>query len=91
MKFVFDPDKDKINTEKHGINFKEAQDLWRDERLLQLEAKDGKGVEKRFLFIGKIEQRHWAAIATFRDDTIRLISVRRAREKEIELYEDERF
>ena len=91
MKFIFDPDKSAGNEKKHGIGFDEARRLWLDERLLRFRARDGEGDEERFLFIGKIRNRHWAAIATYRDNTIRLISVRRAREKEIEAYENEKF
>ncbi len=37
--------------------------------------------------IGMIEQKHWSAIITYRDDKIRIISVRRSRDEEIEIYE----
>ncbi|MBU2761640.1 BrnT family toxin [Acidithiobacillus sp. RW2] len=31
--------------------------------------------------------KHWSAVVTYRDARIRLISVRRSRKKEVELYE----
>ncbi|MFB9868274.1 BrnT family toxin [Vreelandella sulfidaeris] len=43
--------------------------------------------EQRFLLVGKIGEKHWSAIVTYRDAHIRLISVRRSRKKEVELYE----
>ncbi|WP_258546973.1 BrnT family toxin [Marinomonas rhizomae] len=43
--------------------------------------------EQRFLLVGKIGEKHWSAVVTYRDARIRLISVRRSRKKEIELYE----
>lgn len=43
--------------------------------------------EQRFLLIGKIGEKHWSAVVTYRDARIRLISVRRSRKKEVELYE----
>ena len=43
--------------------------------------------ESRYLLIGKISERYWSAIFTYRGETIRLISVRRSRKEEIELYE----
>jgi uncharacterized DUF497 family protein len=43
--------------------------------------------EPRFLVIGKIGEKHWTGIITYRSDNIRIISVRRARNEEIELYE----
>ena len=36
---------------------------------------------------GKILDIHWSAIITYRDESIRIISVRRARDEEIEIYE----
>jgi hypothetical protein len=44
--------------------------------------------EPRFLSIGKIEGKHWAAVWTPRGDAVRIISVRRARKEEISYYED---
>jgi uncharacterized DUF497 family protein len=43
--------------------------------------------EPRFLSVGKIEGKHWAAIWTPRGDVMRIISVRRARKEEISYYE----
>ena len=37
--------------------------------------------------IGKINGKHWAGIITYREGNIRIISVRRARTEEVELYE----
>jgi len=42
---------------------------------------------KKILIIGKIEEKHWAGIITYRNENIRIISVRRARNEEIMLYE----
>jgi uncharacterized DUF497 family protein len=44
--------------------------------------------ESRFLYIGLIESKHWTAITTHRErNTTRIISVRRSRKQEVELYE----
>lgn len=85
MSFEFDPKKSESNLSKHGIDFDVAQQLWVDPDLLEIPAKTID--EPRYLIIGKIGQKHWSAIITYRDDTIRLISVRRSRQEEIELYE----
>ncbi|HRT30595.1 MAG TPA: BrnT family toxin, partial [Kiritimatiellia bacterium] len=37
--------------------------------------------------IGKIGQKHWSAIFTYRGEVIRIISVRRARKEEVDVYE----
>ena len=85
MKFEFDDKKSGTNKTKHGIDFIEAQELWNDIDLLEIPAKTTD--EPRSLVVGKIDEKHWAAIITYRADNIRIISVRRARKEEIELYE----
>jgi len=45
--------------------------------------------EPRFLVVGKIEDKHWSAVITYRGDTRRIISVRRSRTSEVEIYEGE--
>jgi uncharacterized DUF497 family protein len=45
--------------------------------------------EPRWLLIGTIDEKHWSAIITRRGDNIRLISVRRSRDEEVEIYESE--
>lgn len=84
----YDGNKNKINIEKHGISFDEAADLFQDPDLLELKAKFLD--EPRYLLIGKIKDKHWSAIVTYRDKHIRFISVRRAREEEVEIYESQR-
>jgi uncharacterized DUF497 family protein len=85
MKFEFDRKKSDANKTKHGIDFIEAQELWNDIDYLEMPAKTTD--EPRFLAIGKIGEKHWAGIITYRNDNIRIISLRRARNEEIELYE----
>ena len=87
MEFEYDPKKSKSNKSKHGIDFESAKQLWDDPYLIRLPSKYE--AEDRFLFIGKIENKYWAAITTYRNDAIRIISVRRARTKEIAFYENE--
>lgn len=86
MKFEFDENKSSANKAKHGIDFREAQALWNDVDLLEIPAKNVQD-EDRYLLIGKIEKQYWSAIITYRDDAVRIISVRRSREKEIGYYE----
>jgi hypothetical protein len=85
MKFEFDPKKSDANKDKHGIDFTEAQALWNDIDYIEIPAKTTD--EARFLVIGKIGGKHWTGIITYRDDHIRIISMRRARNEEIALYE----
>ncbi len=86
MEFEFDEKKSVANKQKHGINFYEIQSLWDDWDLLEIPAKTVED-EVRCLIIGKIEEKHWSAVITYRNDSIRIISARRSREKEVQYYE----
>ena len=83
--FEFDQSKSKSNRDKHGIDFIEAQALWNDVNLLEIPAKTVD--EPRYLVVGKIALKHWSAIVTYRNEIIRIISVRRSRDEEVKLYE----
>ena len=85
MRFEFDPNKNRINLQKHGIDFSQAEMLWQDNNAVVVESKFA--VEKRFLLIGKIGDTYWQAVFTMRDDNIRIISVYRAKQKYIKIYE----
>ena len=84
MNFEFDTSKSKANLEKHGIDFVEAQQLWEDEDRLEIIARTE--AEPRYVLIAAISQKLWSAFFTYRKGSIRLISVRRARKEERELY-----
>ena len=83
--FEFDEAKSQANLDKHGMDFVAAQELWKDPYLLEIRTKS-EG-EPRSVLIGKIREKHWSAVVTYREARIRLISVRRSRKKEVELYE----
>ena len=83
--FEYDEGKSRSNRANHCIDFVEAQDMWLDPELTMVKASTGH--EERWVVIGKIEGKHWAAVVTHRGGMVRLISVRRARRKEVLLYE----
>lgn len=85
MEFEFDLEKNNRNKEKHGIDFYEAQALWDDPDLIEIPAKTSD--EPRLMVIGKIADKHWSGIITYRGAVVRIISVRRSREEEIKIYE----
>jgi len=85
QRFEFDEAKSQANVLKHGIDFIDGQALWNDPDLLEIPAKLSD--EPRFLVIGRISQKHWSAVITYRGEVIRLISVRRSRIEEVKFYE----
>ena len=84
-KFQYDPKKSLSNLKKHGIDFEQAQILWGDPNLLEVKARSDD--EPRSLIIARLNEHYWSAVVTYRDDEIRIISVRRSRVAEVELYE----
>jgi len=86
MKFAYDDFKSDINKKKHGIDFEEAQSLWNDSEAVTIQAKSD--TEPRYAFISKIRGKYWVAFFTLRDEVVRLISVRRARNNEKRVYDE---
>jgi uncharacterized DUF497 family protein len=87
--FEFDKDKSESNKRKHGIDFETARRLWEDLNRVEVPAKwiD----EPRILLIARLEEDIWAAIFTQRRNYIRIISVRKARNNEKEIYNSRRI
>ena len=85
MEFEFDSRKSEVNKKKHGVDFSEAQALWDDPDVIEIPVRTSD--EPRFLVIGKVLGRHWSAVITYRSGKIRIISVRRSRKEEVDIYE----
>jgi uncharacterized protein len=83
--FEFDERKSRANLKKHGIDFVEAQQLWNDPDLIEVPAKTTD--EPRVMAIGSVAGKHWSAVITPRQGKVRIISVRRSRPEEVEIYE----
>lgn len=85
MGFEYDLAKSRKNKEKHGIDFEEAKELWEDS--------DGIGFpaisddEIRYAIMAKYKGKLWMGYYTLRSESIRIISVRRARKGERKIYE----
>jgi uncharacterized DUF497 family protein len=89
MQFEWDDRKSAANKAKHGIDFETAKALWLDENRIEIEVPHP--VEARRILIALLNEKLWTAVYTFRSESaIRLISVRRSREKEVALYEKKR-
>jgi uncharacterized DUF497 family protein len=80
MPFEFDSDKSVANRVKHGIDFIEAQEIWTDVDRLEIPARSFD--EPRYQVIGRVGETTWSAFITYRNENIRIISVRRARSNE---------
>lgn len=83
MEFEFDKVKSEANKHKHGVSLDEARQIW-DDAYTETAARTVD--ESRWIAIGKIHERLYACVFTRRGESLRLISCRRAREKEVKLY-----
>jgi uncharacterized protein len=87
--FEYDENKSESNLIKHGIDFVTAQKIWDDPDRLEIPARTQD--EPRFLVLGKIDDKCWSGVITYREQTIRIISIRRSRTEEVNLYESSRI
>ena len=85
LEFEFDAAKSAANLLKHGIDFIAAQSIWRDAHRIEVPARTMD--EPGWMVIGHIDGQCWSAVVTYRDDHVRIISVRRSRESEVGIYE----
>ena len=88
IRFEFDPDKSAANKDKHGIDFVQAQLVWEDEKRIIVQARSD--TEVRYMAVGMIDGKLWAAFHTLRGDKIRIFSVRRARQGDKTNYDQQR-
>ncbi len=86
MMFEYDKNKSHSNLIKHGIDFEHAQKLWNDYYLIEISI-NIIGDENRILCVAKYQDKHWTAVILKKKMSIRIISVRSARKKEVDLYE----
>lgn len=84
MKFEWDNEKSTRNQAKHGIDFDTARALWDDGNRVEIQSPYP--LESRSVLIGKLDNKLWTAIFTRRGSGLRIISVRRARKQEEDLY-----
>lgn len=87
MKYEFESDaaKSASNLVKHGIDFVSAQQLWDDPKLALFPAEE-RG-ERREMAYASYDGKVWTAIFVRRGHRLRIISVRQARNHEVNIYE----
>ncbi len=88
MLYEFDPNKDRLNFQKHGLSFAEAENFEWDSALVR---KDTRRIyaEPRFQALGLIGQRVHVLVFCLRGDAVRIISLRKAHSKEVASYDSQ--
>lgn len=77
MGFEWDEDKNQSNIERHGIDFIDAMEIFKQSRLTSIDRRRDYG-ETRKISIGKIYNVVCVVVFTIRNDNIRIISARKA-------------
>ena len=92
--YEWDPNKNAQNQQKHGVSFEEAITVFEDDRALLIADLNHSAEEERFIVIGLSGAARILYVChCYRDEenTIRIISARRATEKETEFYAERSF
>ncbi len=85
MKIEFDPDKDALNRQKHGLSLADAGRMDFEEALYAPDNRYDYG-EDRTQALGLIDGRLHMLVFTMRGDTLRAISLRKANLREVRRY-----
>ncbi len=85
MKIDFDPEKDAANLEKHGVSLADARRLDWDEMIWWPDTRRNYG-EDRCVGVAPIGNRLFVVVYVDRNPARRIISLRKANEREVRLY-----
>lgn len=86
MDIQYDPNKNKLNTKRHGIDFEQARSFEWDSALVATDDREDYG-ETRYNALGFLNNHLHVMTFTMRADAVRVISLRKATKKEIKCYE----
>lgn len=88
MEFEWDGGNAEKSLNKHGIGREEAESVFVDSKGLVMPDEKLSDVEKRFLLVGKSNKGRFLLVSfIFRRNKVRIISVRRMHQEEVEKYE----
>ena len=90
MNYEWNLVKERLNIAKHGVDFEEAKSVFADEFALVLFDEDHSNDEERFLILGtRQKERILLVVHCYREnDTIRIISSRKATKNETKQYKE---
>jgi uncharacterized DUF497 family protein len=94
--FEWDRSKANANRKKHGVDFEQAAEVFRDPLAVTIADEEHSGTELRWITMGRdMSGRYIVVVHTYRQLTdlaahIRLISARRPTRTEFRIYEEER-
>jgi uncharacterized protein len=86
MQFEWDENKRKLNIKKHGFDFADAKEFFKKEPIIFPDTRRDYG-ENRYIAMGPLMNRIIVGVFTMRKSTVRMISMRRANDRERNYYE----
>jgi uncharacterized protein len=86
MRFVWDDEKNKTNLQKHGLSFEDAHHVFSGPCVTFVDDRFDYG-ELRFITLGVLPGRVVVIAHTPRGDATRIISMRKAKKREQDIYE----
>ena len=87
VKFIWDENKNRVNFIKHGVDFNDAVRAWHDPDRLDFFDAEHSLDEVRWIFLGSVAGVVLFVVETEPDEeTVRIISARRASKQEEEIY-----
>lgn len=87
MKLEWDNQKNLANFKKHGLSFEDAKAVFDSETITFLDDRQDYG-EERFITLGTLIGRVVVLVHTLRGENIRIISMRKANEREKKIYQE---
>ena len=90
MNYEWNLIKERLNIAKHGVDFEEAKSVFADEFALVLFDEDHSNDEERFLILGMSQKERILLVVHcyHENDTIRIISSRKATKNETKQYKE---
>lgn len=85
MNYEFDPAKDEINLDKHGVSLSDAEGFEWETAVVREDTRK-QYTEPRFEATGHIGDRLHVMVYCLRRDAIRVISLRKANSREVKRY-----
>jgi uncharacterized DUF497 family protein len=89
MRITYDPAKNDRNIAERGLSFERVADLDWDTAVAVEDGRRDYG-ERRLRVLARLDGRLHAAVITLRDDATHVISFRKANEREVKWYEQEK-
>ncbi len=87
MKFEWDEAKHRANYKKHGLDFRDAEKIFQGSTITAVDIRQEYG-EDRYISLGMLEDLVVVVVHTPRSDRTRIISMRKAKLKEKQAYEE---